>query len=73
MRDEYKDFRELPTALSAQVAGPARPGQKLITAGGWCTSPESSLNGLFILHSFDRDNTHDSGCCFAGCVSGVFR
>ncbi|KAG8899003.1 pre-mRNA-splicing factor prp46 [Tulasnella sp. 403] len=35
IRDEYKDFRDLPPALSAQVGpvGPAKPGQKLITAG----------------------------------------
>ncbi|KIO21496.1 hypothetical protein M407DRAFT_28889 [Tulasnella calospora MUT 4182] len=35
IRDEYKDVRELPAALSGQAGpvGPARPGQKLITAG----------------------------------------
>ncbi|KAG8876723.1 pre-mRNA-splicing factor prp46 [Tulasnella sp. 331] len=35
LRDEYKDVRELPVALTAQAGpiGPVKPGQKLLTAG----------------------------------------
>ncbi|KAG9019823.1 pre-mRNA-splicing factor prp46 [Tulasnella sp. 427] len=45
IRDEYKDFKELPAALTAQAGpvGPSRPGQKLITAGPADSSETSRL------------------------------
>ena len=63
INDEYKDYKQLPTALVAQQGpvGPARPKQdrKAITAGRSCSYPYRLKKLAHTLFSFDRNKPNN--------------